>query len=224
MNTSVDQLTDFSCLRSRADCSFDLWGGTPPLIQGLANQIMNQGFRLSHVAPVKLLVDLPQGLAFRALKALDGADGADGADRGDPTESRTNRKQMRLVVATFNICPEYWEDLWDMQPDVLLVDPKSERDFVEALVRVAKGESYRVVPGCTTPLNATERRILSFLAHGKPNEEIARHLKVQEKTIINILTRIYRKLHVKSRAEAMLYYWGLLGAVADKAYEGYKGA
>lgn len=53
-------------------------------------------------------------------------------------------------------------------------------------------------------LNAREQEILALLARGLDNRAIASHVSLSEKTIRNYLTRIYEKLGVTSRMQALL--------------------
>lgn len=53
-------------------------------------------------------------------------------------------------------------------------------------------------------LNAREREILSLLTRGLDNRAIASHMALSEKTIRNYLTRIYEKLGVTSRTQALV--------------------
>lgn len=50
-----------------------------------------------------------------------------------------------------------------------------------------------------------EIEILGLIAAGKSNYEIAGMLKVKEKTVKNCINRIYSKLNIKSRYEAISY-------------------
>lgn len=52
-------------------------------------------------------------------------------------------------------------------------------------------------------LSARELAVLAALAQGSSNKEIALHLSVSENTIKTYLSRIFDKLHVHSRAEAV---------------------
>lgn len=55
------------------------------------------------------------------------------------------------------------------------------------------------------PLTAREKEILSLIAVGKGNREIARSLSIEEKTVKNHINNIYSKLQIKSRYEAISY-------------------
>jgi DNA-binding CsgD family transcriptional regulator len=50
-------------------------------------------------------------------------------------------------------------------------------------------------------LTKTERRIASLAARGQTNQEIAARLLISPKTVEWNLTKIYRKLRVRSRTE-----------------------
>lgn len=66
----------------------------------------------------------------------------------------------------------------------------------------ASAELERVAPGRTTgELTATERRVADLVAEGHRNREIAQALFVSPATVEAHLTRIYRKLGIRSRSE-----------------------
>lgn len=54
-------------------------------------------------------------------------------------------------------------------------------------------------------LTAREIQILSYMATGKQNKEIAKHLSISEATVENHLHSIFQKLGVKNRMQAALY-------------------
>ncbi|MDD4230813.1 MAG: response regulator transcription factor [Dehalococcoidales bacterium] len=55
------------------------------------------------------------------------------------------------------------------------------------------------------PLSDREVEILSLIAIGKSNKEIADILNIKEKTVKNYISNIYSKLQIKSRYEAISY-------------------
>jgi DNA-binding NarL/FixJ family response regulator len=55
------------------------------------------------------------------------------------------------------------------------------------------------------PLTNREKEILSLIAVGKGNRDIAVALNVEEKTVKNHINNIYSKLQIKSRYEAISY-------------------
>ncbi|MEI5526724.1 response regulator transcription factor [Streptomyces brasiliscabiei] len=63
------------------------------------------------------------------------------------------------------------------------------------------------------PLSAREREVLTLVARGTANREIARELFISEATVKTHLTHLYAKLGVKDRAAAVAkaYERGILG-------------
>jgi DNA-binding NarL/FixJ family response regulator len=55
-------------------------------------------------------------------------------------------------------------------------------------------------------LSAQKRRVVKLVAEGKTNKEIARALRLQEKTVRNYLSNIFTKLHLARRSQAAVYY------------------
>lgn len=75
--------------------------------------------------------------------------------------------------------------------------------LIEALSRP---QSLRVMNSSGEPiLSAREQEVLHLLAEGLSNRELATTLKLSEHTIKNHLFRIFDKLGVSSRMEAVLY-------------------
>jgi DNA-binding CsgD family transcriptional regulator len=62
-------------------------------------------------------------------------------------------------------------------------------------------ETFRTAASGDVPLTPTESRISDLVASGRRNREIAGELAISVATVEAHLTRIYRKLHVRSRTE-----------------------
>jgi DNA-binding NarL/FixJ family response regulator len=58
-------------------------------------------------------------------------------------------------------------------------------------------------------LTAREREVLNLLARGLSNREIAEELVITNKTVKNHLSRVYEKIGVHSRAEAIALWLGV---------------
>jgi DNA-binding NarL/FixJ family response regulator len=58
----------------------------------------------------------------------------------------------------------------------------------------------------TTDLSPREREVLNGLAEGHAYKQIADRLGVSIHTVRNYIRRIYEKLHVRSRTEAVAKY------------------
>jgi DNA-binding NarL/FixJ family response regulator len=102
--------------------------------------------------------------------------------------------------------------LKDAGPDTML----------RAIRAVAHGESllgptiaqkvmrqFSTLPGKQTPLvddlTPRELEVLTLIAEGMGNKEIAKELVISEKTVKNHINNIFSKLHVSDRSQAMLY-------------------
>ena len=57
------------------------------------------------------------------------------------------------------------------------------------------------------PLTERQKQVVLLAAQGYSNKQIAQELCIQEKTVRNYLTEIYRELGLKSRNELMAYAW-----------------
>jgi DNA-binding CsgD family transcriptional regulator len=62
-------------------------------------------------------------------------------------------------------------------------------------------------------LTQTERRIVDRVVDGRTNDEIAAELAMRPKTVEWNLTRIYRKLNVRSRTELAVLFVRRRGAL-----------
>ncbi|MGI9149097.1 MAG: response regulator [Chloroflexota bacterium] len=56
-----------------------------------------------------------------------------------------------------------------------------------------------------TELTARELTVLRLMAEGKRNRDIARAMGISERTVGNHIVRIFSKLHIRDRAQAILY-------------------
>lgn len=103
-----------------------------------------------------------------------------------------------------------------------LLKDATATELKDAIHRVVNGESLvtpsllrklldefaqrgRTAPPAPMNLTPREREVLRALARGLSNEDIARELVISEKTVKTHLGRIFSKLHVEGRAQAMLY-------------------
>jgi DNA-binding NarL/FixJ family response regulator len=83
-------------------------------------------------------------------------------------------------------------------------------DLIEVLRTVVGGGStfdpehpQAVADEGVTPLSPREREVLSLVAAGATNSEIASDLGIGEETVKTLLARAYSKLGVRRRAEAV---------------------
>ena len=76
------------------------------------------------------------------------------------------------------------------------------RKVVQSLQKVS------VRPDATAELSPREREVLNGLAEGELYKQIADRLGVSIHTVRNYIRRIYEKLHVQSRTEAVARFLG----------------
>lgn len=158
-----------------------------PLIAQLLEHALDD--RLPDYPQVKLLLDTPPGHAFHVL---------------------CPETALHTFVLTENPCPEYLDDLWNLGPLGLALRVRSLEELAELLRRAETAQRVRLTPTATSILTVSEARILRLVALGQANKEVARTLNIANQTVQNALTRVFEKLGVANRAEAMLYYWGII--------------
>jgi DNA-binding NarL/FixJ family response regulator len=80
--------------------------------------------------------------------------------------------------------------------------------MTSAIARKLVAAFQEPVPAQSTaaPLSAREREILDLLAQGLANKEIGAKLNLSPFTVKNHLARVFEKLHVRCRTEAVMAY------------------
>ncbi|HZO74062.1 MAG TPA: response regulator transcription factor [Ktedonobacteraceae bacterium] len=124
------------------------------------------------------------------------------------------RVRCEVVVLQQDLHPETARMLVKQGVHGLLDEHASEQDLVQAIRTVSLGHVFlsrhirallsTPLPPVTNHLTRREIQVLTRLKCGEANFRIACELGLKEKTIEKYLTSIYEKLHVCSRAEAIL--------------------
>lgn len=185
-----DSTTRYSKHESAETIPFSIVCGASSISQGYVDYLDQQGFSHDLNATLVLLLDVPRGIALQRLEAV-----------GTATH--------HVVVITWSTCAEYWEDLWDLRPHILIIGDGLPADVAQALRDAERGLRYRGILDYPVTLLPSERRILRLVAQGLPNREIAARLSTSLQTVKNSLTTLYHKLHLSDRSQAILYYWGI---------------
>ncbi len=117
-------------------------------------------------------------------------------------------ERQRCVVQSFNPCPEYLDDVWQLEPCVLLSGPQPQATLNWALERAVTGQRYRQPAHFTSSLIPSERVLLRYLPSGLSNKHIAKRLKLSDRTVRNRLVDIGEKLGLENRTQIAMYYAG----------------
>jgi pimeloyl-ACP methyl ester carboxylesterase/DNA-binding CsgD family transcriptional regulator len=92
----------------------------------------------------------------------------------------------------------------DSDNHALTDDEPAWKDFVEEFRRFLPGASGAGSQAFAELLTGREREILERIAQGLDNAQIAAHLAMSEKTVKNHITRIFDKLAVENRSQAIV--------------------
>jgi DNA-binding NarL/FixJ family response regulator len=137
----------------------------------------------------------------------------------------------RVAIFTLSFDPEFIDRAFEQGVAAYLTKDTSAQELVDAVERIAKGE--RVVdasrsdgpgadaddgddtdprrhwPGQEAGLSEREGEVLSLVSDGLRNNEIAEVLFISSETVKTHLSRIYRKLDVRNRSQAVAVASGL---------------
>jgi DNA-binding NarL/FixJ family response regulator len=125
---------------------------------------------------------------------------------------RERHPSVRVVILSALDEPETIAAALNRGASAFIAKQIDPRDLASAVRQVVDGSVYHapVQPGSAgagsseeTGLTASEQRVLDALARGLTNKEIASELWLTEQTVKFHLTRIYRRLGVANRTEAV---------------------
>lgn len=131
-----------------------------------------------------------------------------------------NPRAHRVVVYTWNFHPDLIDRAFRQGAHGYLSKTLTARELVQALEMVHTGEAVisapapraRSTPGLEWPgrqegLTDRESEVLALITQGKSNAEVAALTYLSPNTIKSYIRNIYRKIHVASRTQAVL--WGV---------------
>jgi DNA-binding CsgD family transcriptional regulator len=118
------------------------------------------------------------------------------------------------IIITDNPCPEYWEDLWDRKPTLLIAGKNiGAIDLfnyaIKADTAFTKVKRMKETPHYEVKLTQAQRKIfrLAVQPEGFSIAEMAKlNGNCKEQTIRNHLQEIYNRLDIKNRTQLVLYY------------------
>jgi DNA-binding NarL/FixJ family response regulator len=128
--------------------------------------------------------------------ALPDADGLDLV-----AEIRRVSPETRVLMLSMHSEPEYAAEAIARGACGLVAKSASAEALVDAIRRVAVGET---LPSLDR-LSPREREILALVAAGRSNDEVARELGIQRKTVDGHCERLMQKLDVHTRAALVAY-------------------
>jgi DNA-binding NarL/FixJ family response regulator len=82
-----------------------------------------------------------------------------------------------------------------------ILDPAATRALIDSMRSLTKSNA-----GESDPLSPQERRVLTLVAQGRTNKEIAAAMRLSPKTVKNYLSRVYQKLQVSRRTQAAMRF------------------
>lgn len=131
---------------------------------------------------------------------------------------RENGRMTPAVIMTASAQPGLTEASREAGAQATLLKRRKRGSLLTALRAVAAGKTWfdpahPVRPRAERALAPREREVLSLVAHGLTNREIAEQLTLGEESVKTYLERAFTKLGVSRRAEAVseAHRLGLLG-------------
>lgn len=127
---------------------------------------------------------------------------------------------VKVIMLTMYNHDEYFLSAIREGADGYLLKDSPSQQVVEAIRSVARGESVihpsmtkklldfhtnRKDPAQREELTEREKEVLYCLLEGLSNKEIADKLFISDKTVKIHLSKIFKKLNVKSRSQAVIY-------------------
>ena len=89
--------------------------------------------------------------------------------------------------------------------DHAVIDPAVQRHVVDAIATLPPGHDHRPRSPLPAGLTPREAEVLSLIATGMSNREIAEHLVVSEGTVKSHINHLLAKIDARDRAQAVTY-------------------
>ncbi|MBK9960921.1 MAG: hypothetical protein IPP06_06200 [Saprospiraceae bacterium] len=122
------------------------------------------------------------------------------SDWNEEVKNKGKEQVEKLMILDF-ASPDWQERLNDYQVDLILVKSDTFQKIMQAK------DLLRFNSVHLPELTRREKDILSLSAEGKMIKEMAAMLHISEKTIKTHLGNIFQKLGVRSRTEAIAWYY-----------------
>ncbi len=153
-----------------------------------------------------VVVDLHGATEIDELRQIHAMDGdARVVVLGDRIEPGHALEALRLGIAAFVLTPDGLRDLPDILRRVALgegmIAPDLERAAVHELGRSV--QRARSTSGLAPSITHREREVLELLAEGFTMRQIGRRLGISPRTVEAHVAKLYRKLTVRTRLQAI---------------------
>lgn len=129
-------------------------------------------------------------------------------------------KEIKILILTMHSHEEYFMSAIREGADGYLLKDAPSEQVVEAVRMVMRGEAvihpamtkklltfHQQQSGVAKEMELTDREkeVLSCLVQGLSNKEIATHLFISDKTVKIHVSKIFKKINVKSRSQAVIH-------------------
>jgi two-component system response regulator NreC len=123
------------------------------------------------------------------------------------------RPEARVLVLSMHDDPRYVREAFAAGASGYVLKEAADAEVVQAIREVAAGGGARLVAADgeaqrraeADPLSDREREVLTLLAHGYTNQEIAQRLFISVRTAETHRAHVMQKLRLGSRAELVSY-------------------
>ena len=157
--------------------------------------------RLKSIKPDLILLDLK----------LDDGDGVSAA-----IQLKKTHPKVKIIILSAYIEPLMAQEAKRVGVEGYLMKTIASRTLIETIDNVLNGQcvfdaaveytEYDDVPAALRKLSRREQQLMRQMCLGKTSKEIANAMNIAEKTVRNYTSRIYQKINVSSRSEAVAYY------------------
>ena len=136
-------------------------------------------------------------------------------------ELKSKKSSIKVLILTVHNELEYIINAVHMGADGYILKNSNSTELKEAIVNIVNGEIY-IQPSLRTIVNSNfkyknidqeklesltkrESEILTQVASGMSNKEIAINLDISERTVKNHLSNIFKKIDVSDRTQAAIF-------------------
>jgi len=157
--------------------------------------------KLKTFRPDVLLLDInmPKMNGLEVLKAL-----------------KDRKSKVKVLVLTVHNETEYLMKAVDIGINGYVLKDSESAELKKAIFTIADGETYiqpSLIPALNSKmiqknedeLNKREMEVLKEMAVGKFNRDIAKEMKISERTVKNHISSIFKKLEVTDRTQAAVF-------------------